>query len=135
LLPCIVAPYSAISPSCGVKFYLLDVIAIAEIRIDDSQCILICPYETYTGPCHTQSIATPPSLFGGYIIIHHCLANTLINFDAATTTLAHRRTRHNLIRNVRMTAAPNTCLFDGGMRYLQNSVVIENQTEPYTAVA
>jgi hypothetical protein len=38
-----------------------------------------------------------------------------------------------LIRNVRMTAAPNTCLFDGGMRYLQNSVVVENQTEPYTA--
>ena len=35
--------------------------------------------------------------------------------------------------DVRITAAPNTCLFDGGMRYSQNSVTVENQTEPYTA--
>ena len=34
------------------------------------------------------------------------------------------------VKNVRITAAPNTSLFDGGVRYLQNSVVVENQTEP-----
>ena len=34
---------------------------------------------------------------------------------------------------VRITAAPNTCIFDGGMRYSQNSVTVENQTQPYTA--
>jgi hypothetical protein len=37
------------------------------------------------------------------------------------------------VRNVRITAAPNTSLFDGGVRYLQNSVVVENQTQPYSA--
>ena len=37
------------------------------------------------------------------------------------------------VRNVRLTAAPNTSLFDGGVRYLQNSVTVENQTQPYTA--
>jgi hypothetical protein len=37
------------------------------------------------------------------------------------------------VRNVRVTAAPNTSLFDGGVRYLQNSVVVENQTQPYSA--
>ena len=37
------------------------------------------------------------------------------------------------VRNVRLTAAPNTALFDGGVRYLQNSVVVENQTQPYSA--
>jgi hypothetical protein len=35
--------------------------------------------------------------------------------------------------DVRITAAPNTCIFDGGMRYSQNSVTVENQTQPYTA--
>ena len=35
--------------------------------------------------------------------------------------------------DTRITAAPNTCLFDGGMKYIANSTVIENQTEPYTA--
>ena len=34
---------------------------------------------------------------------------------------------------MRITAAPNTSLFDGGVRYLQNSVVVENQTQPYSA--
>eukprot|EP01047_Picozoa_sp_COSAG01_P076758 COSAG01_NODE_13588_length_1562_cov_26.902939_1_plen_502_part_01 len=37
------------------------------------------------------------------------------------------------VKNVRITAAPNTSLFDGGVRYLQNSVVVENQTQPYSA--
>jgi hypothetical protein len=35
------------------------------------------------------------------------------------------------VKNVRITAAPNNSLFDGGVRYLQNSVVVENQTQPY----
>eukprot|EP01047_Picozoa_sp_COSAG01_P098453 COSAG01_NODE_28641_length_656_cov_1.263914_1_plen_198_part_10 len=53
--------------------------------------------------------------------------------NGSTVSLAHSRARRDMIKNVRMTAAPNTCLFDGGMRYLQNSVVVENQTQPYTA--
>jgi hypothetical protein len=65
-------------PSCGVKFYLLDIITIAQIGIHNSQRILICPYETYAGPRHTQSIAAPPSLLGGYIIIHHSLGGICI---------------------------------------------------------
>jgi hypothetical protein len=48
-------------------------------------------------------------------------------------TLDVCRATRDQIKNVRTTAAANTCLFDGGMRYLQNSVVVENQTEPYTA--
>jgi len=32
----------------------------------------------------------------------------------------------------RFTAAPNTALFDGGAKYMQNSTLIENSTEPYT---
>jgi hypothetical protein len=39
----------------------------------------------------------------------------------------------DVVKNVRITAAPNTSLFDGGVRYLQNSVVVENQTQPYSA--
>jgi hypothetical protein len=58
-------------------------------------------------------------------------ADDVLNFDA--TTLDNSKAQLARIKNVRMTAAPNTCLFDGGMRYLQNSVVVENQTEPYTA--
>jgi hypothetical protein len=63
-------------------------------------------------------------------------ADDLIDFggdNGSTVSLAHSRARRDMIKNVRMTAAPNTCLFDGGMRYLQNSVVVENQTQPYTA--
>lgn len=37
------------------------------------------------------------------------------------------------VRTVRVTAAPNTVLFDGGMRYLQNNVTIEHQPHPYTS--
>ena len=49
------------------------------------------------------------------------------------TDAATRKAALAAAKNVRITAAPNTCLFDGGIRYLQNSVVVENQTEPYTA--
>ena len=58
-------------------------------------------------------------------------ADDVLDFDGATLPVSKARLAR--IKNVRMTAAPNTCLFDGGMRYLQNSVVVENQTEPYTA--
>jgi hypothetical protein len=37
------------------------------------------------------------------------------------------------VRSVRVTAAPNTALFDGGMRYLQNNVTVEHQPHPYTS--
>eukprot|EP01047_Picozoa_sp_COSAG01_P051827 COSAG01_NODE_5385_length_4293_cov_19.521221_7_plen_321_part_00 len=51
----------------------------------------------------------------------------------AAQIAANKRSIMEVTSRVRITAAPNTCLFDGGMRYLQNSVVVENQTEPYTA--
>lgn len=34
------------------------------------------------------------------------------------------------VKSVRITAAPNTALFDGGVRYLQNNVTIEQQPQP-----
>eukprot|EP01047_Picozoa_sp_COSAG01_P073496 COSAG01_NODE_12003_length_1818_cov_1.761489_2_plen_426_part_01 len=37
------------------------------------------------------------------------------------------------VKSVRVTAAPNTALFDGGVRYLQNNVTVEHQPHPYTA--
>ena len=37
------------------------------------------------------------------------------------------------VRSVRVTAAPNTAIFDGGMRYLQNNVTVEHQPHPYTS--
>jgi hypothetical protein len=53
-----------------------------------------------------------------------------LNYGADEAT---RKSVLEAVRHVRLTAAPNTALFDGGMRYLQNSVVVENQTKPYTA--
>ena len=82
LLAGIVAPYRAISPSCGVKFYLLNIITITQVGIHNSQRILIRAYETYAGPRHTQSVATPPSLFRWYVIIHHCLGGILVTNHA-----------------------------------------------------
>ena len=37
------------------------------------------------------------------------------------------------VKSVRVTAAPNTALFDGGVRYLQNNVMVEHNPHPYTA--
>ena len=34
------------------------------------------------------------------------------------------------VKSVRVTAAPNTALFDGGVRYLQNNVTVEHQPHP-----
>ena len=38
----------------------------------------------------------------------------------------------NSLNAVRMSAIPNTVIFGGGMRYMKNSVLIENQTDPVT---
>ena len=50
-------------------------------------------------------------------------ASTAGSFDKPNVTA------HN---SVRMSAIPNTVIFGGGMRYMQNSVLIENNTDPVT---
>jgi hypothetical protein len=39
-------------------------------------------------------------------------------------------TEHDMCR---FTACPAMALFDGGLKYMCNSTLVENQTEPYTA--
>jgi hypothetical protein len=78
LLANIVASHSALEPPSRIEFHLLDIVSISQIGIHNSLSILIRAYESYTGPCHTQSVTALPSLLGGYIIIHHSLGGIFI---------------------------------------------------------
>jgi hypothetical protein len=52
---------------------------------------------------------------------------TTVPLDLSTAADADK------VKSVRVTAAPNTVLFDGGVRYLQNNVMVEHNPHPYTA--
>jgi hypothetical protein len=52
---------------------------------------------------------------------------TTVPLDLSTAADADK------VKSVRVTAAPNTALFDGGVRYLQNNVMVEHNPHPYTA--
>jgi len=57
-----------------------------------------------------------------------------VTYDVAFASTAGSFDKPNVSahNSVRMSAIPNTVIFGGGQRYMQNSVLIENQTDPVT---
>lgn len=57
-----------------------------------------------------------------------------VTYDVAFASEAAKFDKPNVSQHnsVRLSAIPNTVIFGGGMKYMQNSVLVENQTDPVT---